>query len=140
MPGKLLQKSDDNRTASAHEVDNVTALRTARDFAHDRKLTLNAAKRKKKVSAVVHRDSKVTVNLWPKGGYKMRLDVGDDDVIETDWVAAVDVNPRPDIQVPLVDLLKPGRTRTHAQRGTLAFLLPHRDESDACSPTPPHSW
>lgn len=94
--------------------------KTIREFEYDRKLTLNSAKRKKRNNSP-HR--KMYIRASPKGPGKIRLDGGEDeDIIETDWVAAVD--SRPELgEMPLVDLMKPGKIRRRGQKGS--FLSPY---------------
>lgn len=119
MPGKLLQKSsvDDRHHDDGKPVpdsDAILALKATREFEYNKKLTLKSARKKRKGMSS---HNETYIRAAPKGGCKIRLDGGDDEeVIETDWVAAVDSRPDSS-EVLLANLLKPGKARRQPQRG-----------------------
>ncbi|KAI0347896.1 hypothetical protein BDW22DRAFT_26541 [Trametopsis cervina] len=124
MPGKLIQPvsaakdSKSKDITSVVEVDMVSALKATREHEHGRNSALKAARRKKKGG-----DPKVLRVLpTPRShivrGWELRDDEDEDEEMgDTDWVAAVDRDERPDMhEVPLAELLKPAKPRHRDQK------------------------
>ena len=126
MPGKIIVPAitgDGARCkAPMSETDAISALKAVREHQHVRETIMKSAKWKKKQEGMKsglktprHRVERPQMTR----GWELRAEDDGEDVVETDWVADVDGAGRPAVrEVPLVDLLKPGKLRTRDIPGT----------------------
>ncbi|THH01370.1 hypothetical protein EW026_g1318 [Hermanssonia centrifuga] len=166
MPAKMASKKkakDTDKTETEKEAlavvstepASLSVLKAVREFEHDRHLTRRAAERKEHQARKGLMNGVITWSAYKysrtqaaeaaqrmrglhgKGGWHIKLvdDVDVADVIESDWVATVE--SRPEVtEVPLAELVKPGKARKARRRGIFIVL----EDSAAPEPEADDPW
>ena len=123
MPGKIVKpvfpEPNIKRETFTLSTDAISLLKAARELDVSRESAMKSEKWKRKKEAIKEGPKAQRHRSQTVRGWDLQIDDDGEDIVETDWVADVDGAGRPAVrEVPLVDLLKPGKLRTRDIPGT----------------------